>query len=134
MCCGGTVATMAHEVLADSPSRLASSRTQAMSRPQVLRYGSGVPVEPEVNTQAASCAVSIAGTGAGFAVSAAPPGNGTRGRSMSQSAWSVRQITSGAKAVSWRMTSGVCVEGNRRSEEHTSELQSHLNLVCRLLL
>src|SRR5260370_39932945 len=24
--------------------------------------------------------------------------------------------------------------GNRRSEEHTSELQSHLNLVCRLLL
>src|SRR5260370_25527386 len=26
------------------------------------------------------------------------------------------------------------VEGIRRSEEHTSELQSHLNLVCRLLL
>src|SRR5260370_12090761 len=24
--------------------------------------------------------------------------------------------------------------GNKRSEEHTSELQSHLNLVCRLLL
>src|SRR5260370_25771641 len=24
--------------------------------------------------------------------------------------------------------------GERRSEEHTSELQSHLNLVCRLLL
>src|SRR5260370_27081376 len=28
---------------------------------------------------------------------------------------------------SWRSS-------NRRSEEHTSELQSHLNLVCRLLL
>src|SRR5260370_19157610 len=28
-------------------------------------------------------------------------------------------------------TSGTC---NARSEEHTSELQSHLNLVCRLLL
>src|SRR4029434_11357848 len=29
----------------------------------------------------------------------------------------------------------VCVmEGFLRSEEHTSELQSHLNLVCRLLL
>src|SRR5260370_17320922 len=27
-----------------------------------------------------------------------------------------------------------CVLGLRRSEEHTSELQSHLNLVCRLLL
>src|SRR5207237_10812020 len=25
-------------------------------------------------------------------------------------------------------------DGNLRSEEHTSELQSHLNLVCRLLL
>src|SRR5260370_21297946 len=25
-------------------------------------------------------------------------------------------------------------ESDRRSEEHTSELQSHLNLVCRLLL
>src|SRR5260370_27448513 len=27
-----------------------------------------------------------------------------------------------------------CPETNGRSEEHTSELQSHLNLVCRLLL
>src|SRR5260370_30062923 len=26
------------------------------------------------------------------------------------------------------------LDGLRRSEEHTSELQSHLNLVCRLLL
>src|SRR5260370_30595663 len=26
------------------------------------------------------------------------------------------------------------LQGIRRSEEHTSELQSHLNLVCRLLL
>src|SRR5260370_30842354 len=26
------------------------------------------------------------------------------------------------------------INGDRRSEEHTSELQSHLNLVCRLLL
>ena len=104
------------QVLPDSPSRLASSRTQAMSRPQLLRCGTGVPVEPEVNTQAASCAVSIAGTGAGLALpAAAAPGNGTRGRSMSQSTSSVRQITSGAKAVSWRMTSGVCVEGSRLS-------------------
>src|SRR5260370_30350889 len=28
----------------------------------------------------------------------------------------------------------VCCSLPRRSEEHTSELQSHLNLVCRLLL
>src|SRR5260370_28048871 len=27
-----------------------------------------------------------------------------------------------------------CIAGLDRSEEHTSELQSHLNLVCRLLL
>src|SRR5467141_4853328 len=29
---------------------------------------------------------------------------------------------------------GVTADGAKRSEEHTSELQSHLNLVCRLLL
>src|SRR5260370_19820949 len=28
----------------------------------------------------------------------------------------------------------IALPTNRRSEEHTSELQSHLNLVCRLLL
>src|SRR2546427_8424686 len=30
--------------------------------------------------------------------------------------------------------SGCCRAGDRRSEEHTSELQSQSNLVCRLLL
>src|SRR5207237_10855891 len=38
----------------------------------------------------------------------------------------------------WKVSSGDSVPAadqmNRRSEEHTSELQSHLNLVCRLLL
>src|SRR5260370_27103127 len=36
-----------------------------------------------------------------------------------------------------RATSAMCNSGDspvERSEEHTSELQSHLNLVCRLLL
>src|SRR4029077_21291310 len=42
--------------------------------------------------------------------------------------------------VQWREHQGVLQEelrrlaGEVRSEEHTSELQSHLNLVCRLLL
>src|SRR5260370_4547300 len=31
-------------------------------------------------------------------------------------------------------TKGLTKEDEQRSEEHTSELQSHLNLVCRLLL
>src|SRR5260370_4354454 len=37
----------------------------------------------------------------------------------------------------WRRPTGTKVQSGRhaaRSEEHTSELQSHLNLVCRLLL
>src|SRR5260370_16236688 len=34
---------------------------------------------------------------------------------------------SGHSSLPWRLV-------RRRSEEHTSELQSHLNLVCRLLL
>src|SRR5260370_21030679 len=33
----------------------------------------------------------------------------------------------------WAICSGAAQQ-KRRSEEHTSELQSHLNLVCRLLL
>src|SRR5260370_8938941 len=34
----------------------------------------------------------------------------------------------------WRRAAGVSSVAHGRSEEHTSELQSHLNLVCRLLL
>src|SRR5260221_1348581 len=33
-----------------------------------------------------------------------------------------------------RWTAGIAFESGRRSEEHTSELQSHSDLVCRLLL
>src|SRR4029077_21293815 len=42
----------------------------------------------------------------------------------------------GVKSVSCRISApATAVAVNwRRSEEHTSELQSHLNLVCRLLL
>src|SRR5207237_8502860 len=45
----------------------------------------------------------------------------------------VRQGSTRASAQTMRAS---CVPGlvSRRSEEHTSELQSHLNLVCRLLL
>src|SRR5260370_31648901 len=39
-----------------------------------------------------------------------------------------------ASPVSTRRTSSPTTPAPRRSEEHTSELQSHLNLVCRLLL
>src|SRR5690348_17854985 len=33
-----------------------------------------------------------------------------------------------------RLTKKICCEWNNRSEEHTSELQSPVHLVCRLLL
>src|SRR5690242_20826925 len=39
----------------------------------------------------------------------------------------------GARRISGRLP-GACFESRARSEEHTSELQSHVNLVCRLLL
>src|SRR5260370_30042888 len=35
---------------------------------------------------------------------------------------------------SYLCTAGTGYDGPTRSEEHTSELQAHLNLVCRLLL
>src|SRR6266571_8409225 len=40
-------------------------------------------------------------------------------------------------AGAWTAPTGRCARSSRagaRSEEHTSELQSHVNLVCRLLL
>src|SRR5260370_15528443 len=44
----------------------------------------------------------------------------------------VRRMAAGDNAVTSQ--SGFLKRHNARSEEHTSELQSHLNLVCRLLL
>src|SRR5260370_41964211 len=44
-----------------------------------------------------------------------------------------RELTS-AEVSSRLAWDSVSSDGRARSEEHTSELQSHLNLVCRLLL
>src|SRR5437764_12957806 len=49
----------------------------------------------------------------------------TRARSLS---------TSNASSVADRLSCGSAVSSVRRSEEHTSELQSPMYLVCRLLL
>src|SRR5260370_31854781 len=56
----------------------------------------------------------------------------------------VEKVDAGAKTIAVKTADGTVetvkftekttVHGNGRSEEHTSELQSHLNLVCRLLL
>src|SRR5260370_31672529 len=43
-------------------------------------------------------------------------------------------VTPGELVVSRRAQALLSEEFRSRSEEHTSELQSHLNLVCRLLL
>src|SRR5260370_29151226 len=43
-------------------------------------------------------------------------------------------VPKGAKLGSYSVELRGDGNGSRRSEEHTSELQSHLNLVCRLLL
>src|SRR5260370_6586169 len=44
------------------------------------------------------------------------------------------QFETHGQNVSFQNTGWSGVETDIRSEEHTSELQSHLNLVCRLLL
>src|SRR5690242_21433091 len=43
-------------------------------------------------------------------------------------------IAAEPRAIASRKRAEACGIGRRRSEEHTSELQSHVNLVCRLLL
>src|SRR5260370_31468300 len=45
-----------------------------------------------------------------------------------------RSVPTGGGSMIVTHISDLLPWGNRRSEEHTSELQSHLNLVCRLLL
>src|SRR5690242_21439318 len=50
------------------------------------------------------------------------------------SCWA-RAIVTAPRRRCRRLRSGtVCDQSRARSEEHTSELQSHVNLVCRLLL
>src|SRR5438477_834209 len=45
-----------------------------------------------------------------------------------------RALKPGARVVSLPLAAGERQRDHARSEEHTSELQSHVNLVCRLLL
>src|SRR5438034_1607370 len=45
-----------------------------------------------------------------------------------------RQPRAGERARALRRTDPQTAQAGRRSEEHTSELQSHSDLVCRLLL
>ncbi len=59
---------------ARKPRRDISASALLTSRPQVLRLGTGAPVDPEVKTIAASWSAGISGT----APSASPPGPGTR--------------------------------------------------------
>src|SRR5260370_14496158 len=46
----------------------------------------------------------------------------------------LRSFRSGRCRKRRRSSAPACSPASSRSEEHTSELQSHLNLVCRLLL
>src|SRR5260370_31043410 len=46
---------------------------------------------------------------------------------------SYQEVTSSPSMAARTRRHG-CATSSKRSEEHTSELQSHLNLVCRLLL
>src|SRR2546426_8713807 len=50
------------------------------------------------------------------------------------SQWYIVEFTKSAKHVSPEWPAGYWPAGDARSEEHTSELQSPCNLVCRLLL
>src|SRR2546430_4264569 len=68
----------------------------------------------------------------GFRISQITPAGyrpARRARSMLASVWPTRCSTPPGRA-----RSGNTCPGRRRSEEHTSELQSQSNLVCRLLL
>src|SRR5260370_31136248 len=52
----------------------------------------------------------------------------------SATTWPASSRASSTAATSPPCRTSTCSSSGWRSEEHTSELQSHLNLVCRLLL
>src|SRR5260370_29939156 len=70
-----------------------------------------------------------------FYSSSAPAGDGVVAFNNAPSSTSSIGPTGTARRISTGVSSGCGWTGrDTRSEEHTSELQSHLNLVCRLLL
>src|SRR5207237_2925568 len=64
----------------------------------------------------------------------APPGVGGGARPDGPGAAARPGRARGRPATAWRCPLTPGSSSRPRSEEHTSELQSHLNLVCRLLL
>src|SRR5256885_5901609 len=48
--------------------------------------------------------------------------------------WSLATVNSPREPLTYRWYGSISADTDRRSEEHTSELQSPCNLVCRLLL
>jgi len=105
---------MVQGVISFRPRRNASACTLLTRAPQVLGWGCGTPVEPEVNTTAMRCLLSICGI-------ANASGLARRHDWVSQ----LRQIHRTAVAISqskthpvpgpliWRSTSGVWVDGSR---------------------
>src|SRR5690242_21301902 len=87
----------------------------------------------------AGCAL-LAGAAGLAACSQSSSPSATSGEASAPSSASATPVTPPAPAgTSAAATMSANVEGTRllrfpRSEEHTSELQSHVNLVCRLLL
>ena len=115
MCCGATVATMLWRRPSSKPSLCASARTLRTRPPQLLRWATGTPVEPEVKTIAAMFASGIEGISkapvSGVSPAITSP-HAICGRSIAW-AWSVRQKTSGAKCLTCRTISGVSAGGSR---------------------
>src|SRR5260370_32424218 len=77
---------------------------------------------------------SQAGSAAGASPAAGPGGTVNTGLSISGSTVTAGVIAGGQGARVTVHQAGPADDRMARSEEHTSELQSHLNLVCRLLL
>src|SRR5260370_25238905 len=91
----------------------------------------GMPVAGVLFATCISTAIAtlVMGVWANYPIAVAP--------GMSLNAYFTYSVVLG-RHVPWQTALGVVCHGTclprTRSEEHTSELQSHLNLVCRLLL
>src|SRR2546422_417376 len=103
--------------------------TSAIAASSVVVPDLQIPASAAAKTSSGSPMCTVIAPGSGYSASGVPATMiCTSGRA------EVTRAAASRKIAQCRFTSCARLPGNKRSEEHTSELQSRLHLVCRLLL
>src|SRR6266480_5423642 len=115
----------------------AASSTDATGKSLSTSHWYAVPVGSPMPSAARAgifvCAAVVITSNAGLGIVASAGNRYTKLTPAPPPSLQVRDVVASTSAAPFT-GSASCGAGSSRSEEHTSELQSHVNLVCRLLL